>query len=340
MDSSLVTEHIAFVAKDKIALRLHRYDENFVLKRETLQPDGTRVTQVFPVEDNRSLWSYIHADPYLYELENRYRQIKEVYSVALNRSGRQSASASFYRRAADDLMVSCEQVHECHNHWEIHSVVGDLIHRLGGTQYVYSSITYDEIGAVPMEYEYLIGCHPRWLQTYQHRHWYANDPFIEYAKNHTRPIVGSKVSVASGGQQQMLSAAKEFGFCSQLVAPASVRHSRMIGMLHVGSSIDPADGGEAQLLAGQILFRALSAELLDREMCTRQRSATTQFDLSEREILVLRLVRDAESAWGIAGQLGLSVHTVYAIYGRINEKLGAGRITESAKLAAAHGLVR
>jgi DNA-binding CsgD family transcriptional regulator len=334
-----MTEHVAFVSKDKITLRLHRYNDDFVLKRETVQPDGTRVTQVFPVEDRRGLRGYIHADPYLHELDNCYRQIDESYCVALTSNARNWARPPLYL-VSGDLLRYCEQVRECHNYSEIHSVVGDLIRRLGGTQYVYSSITYDDAGAAPTEYEYLIGCHPRWLQTYQYRHWYANDPFIEYAKNHTQPVVGSKLELASRGQQQMLSAAKDFGFCSQLVAPASARHSRTVGMLHVASPTDPADGGEARLLAGQILFRALSAELHDREMSSRQRSASVRFDLNDREITVLRLVRDAESAQGIAGRLALSVHTVYAIYARINEKLGVGRISDSAKLAAAHGLVR
>lgn len=87
------------------------------------------------------------------------------------------------------------------------------------------------------------------------------------------------------------------------------------------------------------MLRATAATLLEVRMLVQRRQMVERFELDERELTMLRLVLAREPAHEVARNLGLSVASIYSMYSRINEKLGASRINEAARLAQRYELL-
>lgn len=188
-------------------------------------------------------------------------------------------------------------------------------------------------------YRFLVGCDPEWIQIYQHRHWYSNDPYLHYARSNGTPTVGSRIPKTSAGQRDMCETAKKYGFRSNMVVPAYARATSLMGVLHVANDIALEDGGEERLLQWQTLLRAMAMSLLDARIAASRTHMVAKLSLDERDLTALRLVLAAEPAQDVAKFFGLSVASIYALYARINEKMGANRINEAARLAQQYDLL-
>jgi len=182
-------------------------------------------------------------------------------------------------------------------------------------------------------YRFLVGCSPEWIQIYQHRHWYSNDPYLHYACSNGMPTVGSRIPKTSAGQRDMCETAKKYGFRSNVIVPAHIRATSLMGVLHVANDIEIDKGGEAHLLKWQSLLRAMAMSLLEARIVASRAHTVAKLSLDERDLTTLRLVLAAKPAQDVAKAFGLSVASIYALYARINEKMGVGRINEAARLA-------
>jgi DNA-binding CsgD family transcriptional regulator len=189
------------------------------------------------------------------------------------------------------------------------------------------------------DYRFLVGCNPEWIQIYQHRHWYSNDPYLQYARFNAVPALGSCIQITSAGQRDMRATARQYGFRSNLIVPAHSRATSLLGILHVANEIEVEDGGEARLFEWQALFRAMAMTLLDVRMMAQRNLMVATFELDERDLTALRFVLVAEPAQEVAKSLGLSVASIYSMYSRINEKMGTNRINEAARLAQRYDLL-
>lgn len=242
------------------------------------------------------------------------------------------------RDGFDELLARIDSLSTCVHDVEIHHLIQGLIRRLNATSYVFSTFSIDPQGQAHT-YRFLVGCHPEWIQIYQHRHWYTNDPYFQYARHHTAPIAGTKVELLSAGQREMVATARRYGLRSNLIVPAHARTTSLIGVLHVANDSDAEAGGEVALMKFQSLFRAISGILLDIRIATQRRISAEKFDLDTRELTVLKLVGASSPAHEVAATLGLSVASIYSMYSRINEKMGVNRITEAVRLAREHELI-
>jgi GAF domain-containing protein len=85
-------------------------------------------------------------------------------------------------------------------------------------------------------FRYLLACDPQWLVDYEQRAWYADDPWIAYAKQHSRPIRASEIAPSGPVQAEIVRLAEEYGFRSTAIVPApSSGGLSRLGMLCLGS---------------------------------------------------------------------------------------------------------
>jgi DNA-binding CsgD family transcriptional regulator len=204
--------------------------------------------------------------------------------------------------------------------------------------FIFSSFRVDTNGPAT-DYRFLVGCNPEWIQIYQHRYWYSNDPYLQYARFNAVPALGSSIQITSAGQRDMRAKARQYGFRSNLIVPAHSHATSLLGVLHVASEIEVENGGEARLFEWQALLRAMAMTLLDVRMMAQRNLMVAKFELDERDLTALRLVLVAEPAQEVAKSLGLSVASIYSIYSRINEKMSTSRINEAARLAQQYDLL-
>ena len=237
-----------------------------------------------------------------------------------------------------EVLAAINMLGKCGHDIELHPQLRAIFARLQVPSFIFSSFRVDTNGPTT-DYRFLVGCNPEWIQIYQHRHWYSNDPYLQYARFNAVPALGSSIEITSTGQRDMRAIARQYGFRSNLIVPAHSRATSLLGVLHVASEIEVEDGGEARLFERQALLRAMAMTLLDVRTTAQRNVMIARFALDERDLAALRLVLIAEPAQEVAKCLGLSVASIYSIYSRINEKMGTSRINEAARLAQQYDLL-
>lgn len=236
------------------------------------------------------------------------------------------------REGLDDVLAKVNALSACTHDMELHPRLRDIFWKLQIPSFIFSTFSLDAKGFAS-GYRFLVGCNSEWIQIYQHRHWYSNDPYFHYARFNASPALGSAIPIASGGQQEMQATARQYGFRSNLVIPSHSRATSLLGVLHVANDIEVEHGGEIRLFEWQAILRAIAMTLLDVRMLAQHKSMIEKFGLDERDLCALRLVLAGDPAQEVARSLGLSVASVYSMYSRVNEKFGVNRISEAARLA-------
>ncbi|WP_158907423.1 autoinducer binding domain-containing protein [Burkholderia sp. L27(2015)] len=238
----------------------------------------------------------------------------------------------------NETIRTINRLDECVHDAQVSKLMKDLLPGFGADAYIFSTFSPNSEGHASA-YRFLIGCRPEWMQVYQHRHWYSNDPYFYYARYNQAPVSARRVALFSGGQREMLETARRYGLRSSVIVPVHARATALIGVLQISNAAEPEHGGETRLMQYKALFRGIAGSLLDSRIASQERFLVKRFELSETELWALRRVLRGESAREVASQLGRSVATVYALYARINAKMRVGRVTAAAKLAFQQGLL-
>jgi DNA-binding CsgD family transcriptional regulator len=321
------------IARDRIGLRLWRQSDALcVLERRLVRSDEVALTQILLIEDGDTLAEFAAADPYGEHLRAQYQSI--------DRERREQTQHQTDRKDRDrpvDPVEEIGRIEACQNEGELMTIAGRVVRQLGAQSYICHWLRVNEKTGGVAEYRCLIGCHPAWMHKYINRLWYRRDPFVEYAKRNAAPTVGSRINL-SRDDCWLTSDAAEYGFRSSLVCPAHSRSSAWVGMLQV-SNEQAQSKGEGTLWEHRVLLRALAAEMLDWRLAALRDEATNLFDLDQRELAALLMVRAGRTALNVADSLGVSERTAYAIFTKINGKLGTPNITKAAETAAASGLI-
>jgi hypothetical protein len=69
-------------------------------------------------------------------------------------------------------------------------------------------------------FRFLLACDPRWCVDYEQQAWYANDPWLAYAKRHAEPVLASELKPRTASEVAVLRLAEEYGFRSTVIVPA------------------------------------------------------------------------------------------------------------------------
>lgn len=235
---------------------------------------------------------------------------------------------------ADDALL---RIKECGNEVEIEAVLRPLIEYFGARSYVFVAMPRDDVRRET--YRYLIGCLPAWCQLYNARRWYAIDPFVNYALSNSAPILGTAIKAESPGQADMLAAAAQHGFRSGIVIPAHGGSRSRVGVLYVGSPLEPQEI-EPRLLANRTMLRAVALELLEWWQARLTAEALDDVSLDDQDLALLALQREGYTAEQSAQELGLSTSQVHNRYRRINGKLAVTSKRQAVERALELGLLK
>ena len=188
-------------------------------------------------------------------------------------------------------------------------------------------------------FRYLLACDPQWCVEYERCAWYADDPWLAYARRHSLPIRASEVVSSGPTQAELVRLAEHYGFRSTAIlpAPSSGGLSRL-GMLCLGSN-SPGFFETPGFGAVTVVARPLAAALLEGSIRSTRDELVHAWRIKPKELALLDLQRRGMSTKQIAATLGVSPHSVNSYFQRVNAKLGVLNRKEAAHLAAEYGLI-
>ncbi len=189
-------------------------------------------------------------------------------------------------------------------------------------------------------YRLLQVCDPVWGLEYGRLSGYANDPWLEYAMDHSEPVRATEIPCAEGPQRDVVKLAESFGFRSVVVVPAPAGSSlSRLGVLVLGSrQPDFFDGvGYANV---RVLLRAIAMELHERCAAFVRREMFADRQISSDEIALLCHERAGRSSKTIARLMGTTPGAIDMRFHRLNAKLHSPNRRVSARLAAEYGLMQ
>ena len=185
----------------------------------------------------------------------------------------------------------------------------------------------------------LLACDPRLGYVSQKACPVEEHPWFLYAREHDTPIAASRLTAASTRQRRAVDAARQHGFMSALVVPATSGGGLQrfgvlcLGTRHAGDFEDPASH------IVRILARTLAAELLDWFRHQGHDALLRRTHLKSRDLQLLALARRGASTKEIACELGASASSVNSRFQRIKARLGCRSRASAARRAAEHGLI-
>ncbi|WP_426078637.1 autoinducer binding domain-containing protein [Janthinobacterium sp. PSPC3-1] len=241
--------------------------------------------------------------------------------------------------SAEVLDVIC-QLAECTTEAGANELVMQVVKMLGAESFVYCLLLPSVDTRCNGSMRYSIGCSPELCALYSKRMWMLTDPFLEYARTNSAPLVGSKVKVQTPGQAELIRLSAQHGFRSGLVVPThtSTEASKRMGLLYIGSEL-PADVGEPLLMSKRIQFGALGGELLLWWNLRLRQQAMRQYSLVDEEIETLQLSKDGKVATEIAAIFDIKLAAAYKRLNEIKEKLDVEKMKLAVLKADALGLL-
>jgi DNA-binding CsgD family transcriptional regulator len=188
-------------------------------------------------------------------------------------------------------------------------------------------------------YRFLLACDPVWCLEYMQRAWYSDDPWLNYALDHSEPARASEIPIQTAQQRAIVDLAEKFGVRSAAIIPAPTggRVTR-IGVLCLGSETAGffEDEGFAAL---RILARSLSMELHEWWIAQIKRELIAEKRITSEDLVLLKRERMGHSTKQIAAALGTSASAIDSRFQRINAKLEVPNRKTAANLAAEYGLI-
>jgi len=239
-----------------------------------------------------------------------------------------------------DVMDLISDLSDCTTEVEAAVLVKDVVEQLGGDWFVYTTLLPTVFGDENDSFRYFIGCSPELCKLYSKRMWAMNDPFFEYAKSNSAPILGSKIKLQTPGQVEMMRASSELGFRSGLVIPThtSMGSGKRMGLLYVGSE-QPEDIAEPMFLRKRVQYGALGTELLLWWNARLRQQAMRKYSLTDSDVEMLQLSRRGKVACEIAALYDIKVAAVYKRLNTIKEKFDVDKMDQAVKHAEAEGIL-
>jgi Autoinducer binding domain len=188
-------------------------------------------------------------------------------------------------------------------------------------------------------FRFLLACDPTWCHEYERRGWYANDPWLDYALNHSEPRRGYEIAPGSRPQREVAGLASQYGFVSAVIVPApSSRGLSRVGVLCLGSWTANYFDDEGYL-ALKVVARSVAMEFHEWWIAQVKREVIANAHLSEDDLVLLRHEWQNHKTKVIARELGTTRVSIDSRFQRLTEKLGVPNRRAAAVIAAEYGLI-
>lgn len=241
---------------------------------------------------------------------------------------------------ARDAMDLIDELSQCATEADTNNLTREIVELLGAQSFVYTTLLPPDFHGEDGDLRFFIGCKPDLCSIYHKRMWIMNDPFFDYARTNSNPIIGSKIRLQTSGQVEMMRVSAEHGFRSGLVVPThtSMNASMRMGLLYIGLDL-PEEIGEPILWGQRVKFGALGMELLLWWSNRMRQQAMRKYSLIDDEVDMLQLSKKGMVATEIAALLDLKTTAVYRKLNTIKEKLDVDKLEQAVKLAESVGLL-
>lgn len=188
-------------------------------------------------------------------------------------------------------------------------------------------------------YRFLVACDPVWCLEYERRAWYADDPWLNYAREHSEPTRAAEIPIETPEQRSIVDLAEEFGVRSAAIIPAPTGGKvTRVGVLCLGSStIGYFD--DAGFTALKVAARSLAMELHEWWIDRIKQELIADKRITQEDLVLLRRERLGHSTKRIAADLDASTSSIDSRFQRINTKLDVPNRKLAANLAAEYGLI-
>lgn len=229
---------------------------------------------------------------------------------------------------------------DCATEVEAKELTRDVVEMLGAKWFVYTTMLPPEHNKVDESFHFFIGCSPELCEIYSKRMWMMNDPFFEYARTSSLPLVGSKIQARTEGQHELMRVSALHGFRSGLVVPThtSMAASKRMGLLYIGCEL-PAEIGEPLLMRKRVQFGALGMELLLWWNNRLRKQAMRRYSLVDEEVDFLQLSKKGKVAGEIAALYDIKLSVAYKRLNLIKEKFNVDKIEQAVIEADSVGLL-
>jgi hypothetical protein len=188
-------------------------------------------------------------------------------------------------------------------------------------------------------FRFLLACDPTWCHEYERRGWYANDPWLDYALNHSEPRRAQEIAPGSRPQRQVTELAAQYGFASAVIVPAPAsRGLTRVGVLCLGSWT-PGYFDDDGYPALKIVARSVAMEFHEWWIAQVRRELIDNVRISEDDLLLLQHEWQNHGTKAIAQALGTTPGSVNSKFQRLTEKLGVPNRRAAAIIAAEYGLI-
>lgn len=188
-------------------------------------------------------------------------------------------------------------------------------------------------------YRFLLACHPAWCASYQSLAWFADDPWLAYARTNVLPARDDEIQVRTPKQQEIVELARRFDVVSALIVPAPSPGSlSRLGVLMLGSS-EPGFFLKVDSKKLRLLARALASELHDWYTARLASELIETAKLTELDLDLLRHERAGLSSKEIERLIGSSAHAIDSRFQRILSRLKVQSRRSAAQMAAEYGLI-
>lgn len=188
-------------------------------------------------------------------------------------------------------------------------------------------------------FRFLLACDPRWCVDYEQRAWYADDPWLAYARCHAEPVCASEIMARGDSRPSVVQLAEEYGFRSTAIVPApSGSGLSRLGMLCLGSNSPSYFEGEG-FPALKIIARPFATALHEWGIRCARDELLRSSAITPTDLVLLRYEREGLGTKQIAHALKISTTAVDSRFQRINLKLGVLHRKAAACMAAEHGLI-
>jgi DNA-binding CsgD family transcriptional regulator len=235
------------------------------------------------------------------------------------------------RRRIEEIAASGDEI-------ELADRLRDAVAALGADASYFMTYVREDRGF--HAYRLLQACDPLWGLAYGRAQGYVNDPWLEYAMDHSEPIRGSEIACTSESQCSVVQLAEAFGFRSVVVVPAPAGSGlSRLGLLVLGSRKPGFFDGDGYG-AVRVLVCAVAMQLHERCAAFVRRELIADRQLNAEEIALLCHERAGRSSKTIARLMGTTPGAIDMRFVRLNAKLRSPNRTVSAKLASEYGLIQ
>jgi DNA-binding CsgD family transcriptional regulator len=215
-------------------------------------------------------------------------------------------------------------------------LLSDAAHRIGADVAAFVSFLRDD--GTYESFRFLLACDAVWCHEYERQAWYANDPWLVYALNHSEPVIASELQVGSA-QKAIVDLAVSFGFRSTVVVPApSAGGLTRVGVLCLGSGT-PGYFEAGGFVAVKIASRGLAMELHEWWIGRFKHEVMANARITDDDLVLLRHERLGHATKVIASALDTTASSIDSRFQRVNQKLGVPNRKAAATLAAEYGLI-